>query len=250
MGGLAPTTPTGRISMLIRSGGDPALSKNGTPLRSPRFSGRGPCLHPARLWATTGWSLQAARPPRRSIFRLPPRPVRRPMTLRAGGLQAASSVLALIRARHRRQSRSTRSHPSILHRRPSFVGRGFGFRGRAPPPPCGRRDHRCQCLHPSPTAPRGLATAGTARRQHRTYPGVPFHEVVRTRLVAFGIPHSARRLSTVLFRKFKPPLSMFGPLARADGLACAYFYDMTAFGDGSNFVRVKPLPEHPAGAIP
>ena len=133
--GLRPPSPPGRICMPIRSGGDPALSETGTSLRSPRFPGRGPFLPPVRLWATPGWSLQAARSPMRAIFHLPARPVRRPMTLRAVGLRAASSVLALERARHRHPCRTERRLPFIRHRRPPRVGRGSGFRGRGPAPP-------------------------------------------------------------------------------------------------------------------
>ena len=135
MGGLSPTIPHPAELHAIRAGGDPALSKNGTLLRSPRFPGRGPCPHPVRPWATTGWSLQAARSPMRSIFHLPARPVRRPMTLRAVGLRAASYVLASERVRHRHPCRTTRRHPFILHRRPPGVGRCSGFRGRGSAPP-------------------------------------------------------------------------------------------------------------------
>ena len=134
---------------------------------------------------------QTARSPMRSILRLPTRPVRRPMTLRAVGLRAASSVLALERARHRHPCRTTRRHPAILHRRPSGEGRGSGFRSRAPPPPCGRRDHRCQCLHPSPTAPRGHATIGTGGGHTEPNPVCDFMR--SPHLVAFGISHSVRR---------------------------------------------------------
>ena len=132
--GFRPPLPPTELHA-IRAGGDPALSINGTALRLPRLSGRGAFLHPVRLWRPPDWSLQAARSPMRSIFHLPARPVRRPMTLRAVGLRAASSVLALERARHRHPCRTTRRHPSILHRRPPVVGRGSGFRGRGPAPP-------------------------------------------------------------------------------------------------------------------
>ena len=87
------------------------------------------------------------------------------MTLRASGLQAASSVLALESARHRHLCRATCDQPCILHRRPPVED---AVPDSGPGLPCRCADAGrtgCLCLHPSPTSPRGWPTADGRHRQ-------------------------------------------------------------------------------------